>query len=330
MRLILAMAIETARAGSLTAALICAAAALLALGGAVSGRLDVLAHFAPVWLAGGLVAIAAHVLLRPAPTPALLIAGLVAVAASLVLIGPEAIAALAQTRVSPGPGAVKIVQFNLWERNDDPKATADWILSENPDVIALEEADDAPSSILQSLAKAYPYRTTCDSAPHCSTVVLAKAAPSAIGGLDVAAGGGLRIPAVWARFGEGESAYTVVAAHYAWPIPPAYQAAQRERLAALLDTMPKESVILAGDFNLTPWSFALRRQDRRFGLERRSRAIFTWPAAHFTRLALPAPFPFLAIDQIYAGRAWDTVSVKRGPKLGSDHYPLVAVLRRLG
>ena len=68
--------------------------------------------------------------------------------------------------------------------------------------------------------------------------------------------------------------------------------------------------------------------DGLFGLERRTRALFTWPAGRFSRLRFAAPFPILAIDQVYAGSDWKTVAVRRGPELGSDHYPVVVELAR--
>nr|QQZ48664.1 hypothetical protein JKL49_14190 [Phenylobacterium glaciei] len=46
-----------------------------------------------------------------------------------------------------------------------------------------------------------------------------------------------------------------------------------------------------------------------FGLERRTKALFSWPAY----LGAKVPFPFLPIDHVYAGKGWRTVSVKRGP-----------------
>jgi endonuclease/exonuclease/phosphatase (EEP) superfamily protein YafD len=82
-------------------------------------------------------------------------------------------------------------------------------------------------------------------------------------------------------------------------------------------------LILTGDFNSAPWSFTLRRFDRRVGLRRRTRALATWPTRRFAM-----PFPFLAIDHVYAGSDWKTVSVRRGPRLGSDHFPVVVILER--
>ena len=97
-------------------------------------------------------------------------------------------------------------------------------------------------------------------------------------------------------------------------------------VAGVLNRLPKDRLILAGDFNSTPWSFSRRREDAMFGLERRTKALFSWPAGEVSRHRIKVPFPFLAIDHVYAGKAWRTVSVRRGPRLGSDHYPVVVVL----
>ena len=83
------------------------------------------------------------------------------------------------------------------------------------------------------------------------------------------------------------------------------------------------TLILAGDFNSTPWSFTLRRQDKRLGLERLTRALPSWPTARRTIWGIGWPLPVLPIDHVYAGRAWRAVSVRRGPSLGSDHFPIV-------
>jgi endonuclease/exonuclease/phosphatase (EEP) superfamily protein YafD len=137
-----------------------------------------------------------------------------------------------------------------------------------------------------------------------------------------------RHAAAWATFGNGEAAFSVAATHYQWPEPIGSQGRQARLFAEMFDRLDRDALIVAGDFNLTPWSFTLRRQDVRFGLIRRSRAVATWPVGKIEHWALNFPFPFLPIDHIYAGHAWKTVSIARGPRLGSDHFPLVAVLTR--
>ena len=38
------------------------------------------------------------------------------------------------------------------------------------------------------------------------------------------------------------------------------------------------------------------------------------------------PFALLPIDHVYAGPGWRTVRAERGPRLGSDHYPVIVTL----
>ena len=98
-------------------------------------------------------------------------------------------------------------------------------------------------------------------------------------------------------------------------------------MKAVADGPDLPHTILAGDFNLTPWTFALRRMDVQFGLTRRTRALATWPnrlPSHDNPALMP--FPILPIDQIYAGSAWRTESIRRGPRTTSDHYGVLATL----
>jgi endonuclease/exonuclease/phosphatase (EEP) superfamily protein YafD len=114
---------------------------------------------------------------------------------------------------------------------------------------------------------------------------------------------------------------TVLGIHAPWPTQAAL-AREHADFLPILRSYPAATTILAGDFNSTPWSFARRRDDRDFGLVRRTRALFTWPLAGRHR----PPFPVLPIDHVYAGPAWATVGVARGPRVGSDHYPVLVTL----
>jgi endonuclease/exonuclease/phosphatase (EEP) superfamily protein YafD len=129
-----------------------------------------------------------------------------------------------------------------------------------------------------------------------------------------------------ASFGARDGGFTVIGVHYAWPTMVRLQQAQAADLAFSLGRLDHSRLILTGDFNSTPWSFERRREDARFHLERRTRALPSWPARNFTSHRLLAIVPFLPIDHVYAGSAWRTVSVERGPRLGSDHYPVIVRL----
>ncbi|MGH1557846.1 endonuclease/exonuclease/phosphatase family protein [Caulobacter segnis] len=86
--------------------------------------------------------------------------------------------------------------------------------------------------------------------------------------------------------------------------------------------------MLTGDFNPTPWSFALRRQDKALGLRRWTLAPCPPGRRVNSSRVAAAPAPFLPIDHVYAGRQWRAVKVERGPASGSDHRPIVVTLRR--
>ncbi len=129
-----------------------------------------------------------------------------------------------------------------------------------------------------------------------------------------------------AVFGGPTAPANLIAVH---PIRPYLPGERHEiaRLRSLVDRYDPRDLIVAGDLNLTPWSFELRRLDRNLGLQRRDKAVPTWPARLF---GVAWPLPFLPLDHVYAGSMWRTIDVRRGPYLGATHYPLVVDLQRIG
>ena len=315
-----------ARMGALMLALTCAVLAAAALGGRVSPRLDLLTHAAPfLFMGGALAGLVWWSLDRPgAFTPAL---AAVAVAASGALMAPDLARAIWPRTVRPGEHTLKLIQFNLWGRNSDPDGTARWILAQQADILVLEEAGGAAESVIRALQGRYPHRLSCDDPRPCPTMILSRQAPLAGGPFnesDQARG----IGAVWARFAADDGGqFSVVGVHLTRPYPLGFQQFQADTLAAAVAKFPKSRLIVAGDLNSTPWSFTLKRLDRGLGIARRTHALASWPAGAFSVYRLHSPMPLVPIDHVYAGRDWRTVSVKRGPRLGSDHYPVVVTLR---
>jgi endonuclease/exonuclease/phosphatase (EEP) superfamily protein YafD len=289
------------------------AAALLAQGGRVSQRLDVLTHFAPVYVILGVLALALATLAPRGGRVPLLATALVAVAASAALMAPELLTRDADGPAPAGPGRLKLVQFNAWGGNRTPQRAAEWIADQEPDIVVLEE----PGKV-RDLLIARGFHATCKG---CGVIVLSRTAPIA----ERPREDGTRYLAS-ATYERPEGDFIVVGVHRFWPVRFARDRAQTAALKAYLATLPKQRLILAGDFNSTPWSFARRREDVDLGLIRRTRALPTWPAAKLSHNRLPAPFPYLPIDHVYAGPGWATVKVERGPALGSDHYPVVVTL----
>lgn len=324
MRVLLSVIAEIARAGALLLALGCALLALMAQGGRFSDRLDVLTHFTPVWFAGAVIAILVWLVSgrQHRTTPVL---ALVALLSTLTLMLPELVARWTD-RPAPAKSAdLKIIQFNAWATDGDVERSAAWLLKQNADIILIEEGSGPLAALLKP---GYPYKTTCADPAYCSSMIFAKRRPIAKGGLQTAVSDS-HLPGAWATFRlQDGSEFTAVNVHYVWPYPAGPQQQQAVRLARALEGFSKDELIVTGDFNSTPWSFSLRRQDGMFGIKRRTRALPTWPAMELSRLKIPVLFPILPIDHVYAGANWRTVSIKRGPKLGSDHYPLLVELAR--
>jgi endonuclease/exonuclease/phosphatase (EEP) superfamily protein YafD len=297
---------------------------MLAIGlcGAVADKADFLNQFAPLWSGLGAGAIALLMATSPRRKAAALL-GLALVAGAALLEGPE-LAARARPGWAAAPAEVRIVQFNVWKQNRAPALAADWVASQHADFVVLQEAAVVGAQVAERLARQYPFVVSCRGRKPCSTLILSKIAPVASAGLATGdAEDRKALSAAWARYDLEGRSITIVAAHLARPWPWGRQEKDRRLLLSAVRRLAGRNLILVGDFNTTPWTFAGRRQDAAFGMRRITRALFTWPAYVTTRYGTVQAIPFMPIDQAYVRPGLLPVAVRRGPRLGSDHRPVV-------
>ena len=307
-----------------------AAAAVLGLGGGFSRLLDILNHLTPLYLLASLALVTIAALSRPIEWRWLAV-GAAGALAALSLIAPEMAARIGEPRPVPGQGlSVTVMTQNVWAHDVSPARTAEAILKADPDVVALQEGVGPGRDVVALLARAYPYRADCTPISEwCSMAILSKR-PILSGSHHE----GAWKPPEWDRLGlvratiDGGAGgpFEVVTTQLLHPDPGGQAAAQADELLAQMDSVDPRRALLVGDFNLTPWSFALRRIDARLPLRRRSHGVATWPHRAPMLGGAWFPAPFLPIDQIYAGSGWTVVSVQRGPGAGSDHFGLIARL----
>ena len=295
----------------------CAALALLAQGGRISATLDVITHAAPRLLAAAAVAalLSAFGIDRTRRIGLVLAAVGVVTAGALIL--PEFLRSTGPVAPPDAPNQIKIIEFNAWQENRNPRAIVDWLQRENPDFLFLTE----PTPLLLHLIKARTGWKTMGS--QSNTIGFARQRYLI---MDRPVEPPKSVTFVNATFPNATGPIESVITHLRWPTEVRRHVLGDATLRDVLSQRPRDRMLLAGDFNSTPWSFARRRDDMAYGLIRRDRALATWPAGHAGPWPWPAPFPFLPIDHVYAGPGWATVSVKRGPPLGSDHYPIVVIL----
>lgn len=290
------------------------------LGGALSPRLDALTHAAPFWLGMGVGAVALGALFaRDAERWVIVALGVVAISACGVMMLPELRMAWRFKPEVTAPGDLKVIQFNVWHENYAPEESLEWLLAQNADVVVLVEGGGSAWPIAKRLRTAYPF-TSCK-AKACEPTIFSRRRIIESGATPKG------LPGAWAVLEDSTAPFTVMGAHYAWPVPAGRQQNQSAMLVKAAAQFDRRSLIITGDFNSTPWSFTLKRQDKALGLQRLTRALPSWPSGQFSRVAA-APAPFLPIDHVYAGSAWRAVKVERGPAIGSDHRPIIVTLRR--
>ena len=286
-------------------------AAWLSLGGGWVPALDPLASFLP--LLG--VAVLLGLLLarwRWGWTVAAFVLALVPVA---IGVAPEWLRDI-PTAPADAPQA-HVLTHNVWAGNADPAGTAQAIIDARPDVVMLQEVNGGFRPMLAALEQHFAHATQCPSG--CDLAIFSRW--PIIGSdyfLKDAAGRKFGPALLWARIAPpaGE-AFMVATLHYPRPTS-RDQAVRRRDVARALARIDRDALIVAGDMNLTPWTAAMREQDRALApLTRMTRAP-SWPRA----------LPVLPIDHLYAGPDWGLVSARQLPATGSDHRPILVTLAR--
>lgn len=219
-----------------------------------------------------------------------------------------------------GGHRVVILTHNVSTANVDPAGTVAALLAGDADILLLQETNGPIRPALAKLRARFPYGSRCVHA--CSMMILSRWPTTRLryrfrDGAGHPVGPALEQTAVQV---PGLPLVPIVTLHLSRHRAWAAEAAERASLVATLRAHARPATVLGGDFNLTPWSAALRELDSGLApLARATRAVFSWPA----RLGGHRfPVPLVPIDQVYAGPAWAIASVRRLPRTGSDHYPV--------
>ncbi|MGZ5894986.1 MAG: endonuclease/exonuclease/phosphatase family protein [Xanthobacteraceae bacterium] len=272
---------------------------------------ELLNHGRPAVVLGVLVIAGLAVLTGRKP---LMIAAASIVAANIGLF-VFALQGTATAAGAPAKRFARIVTFNVWMGNRHMDEVAKFLNDADADVVVLEELMPWQRDGLRYLVKdRYPY-----SIGRYDVVMFSKYPIKEAGEIRGASDNprARRAMLTWTTVEISGMTFDIAGVHNAYPFNALDQAAYMPTLIEFARDRER-LLIVAGDFNLTPWSVKLQRFGSNTGLRRFNTFTPTWP---MNRRTLP---PFVAIDNIFASPEFALIDIKSGPALGSDHRPLVA------
>lgn len=291
--------------------------AITSLAGEWDARADPAASFAPIAFCMAAMGALLGWIARAPGVAATVLFGLstVGAAISLASLAPEFL----KLRRAHGkePTVFRLLSGNLYLRNPSGERAVAAMLERDADAVILQEASRRLAGPLAGLEVRYPHVAAC---AHAGLRIYAKS-PIIAYRCNCARADTPRGRLLTATIAlADDSTVTLATTHFSHPHRGDLQARERKALAAAMDGLDARRLILAGDFNTTPWSRGMRRQDRMLApLRRWTIAWFTWPARSASG-NVAWPFPLLPIDHVYAGPAWSQVRLRRVRIPGSDHF----------
>jgi endonuclease/exonuclease/phosphatase (EEP) superfamily protein YafD len=245
----------------------------------------------------------------------LIVAAALLAAINVVLV-ISALQGAAQEAAPRSERFLRVATFNLWHHNDRMDDVAKFLADTDADAVVLQEVTkDHGSKLRQDLGARYPYGIG-----EMGLVILSKHPIIAEGRIDrpgYPPWASLMLR--WARLEVNGTTFELAGVHLARPF---YPKLQGEDIAAVTQFVQGQTVplIVAGDFNLSPWTEKLARFTEATGLKRYNTFYLTWP---MRRGKFPL-VPLVAIDNVFASRQFAKIATQGGPRLGSDHRPIIA------
>ena len=221
---------------------------------------------------------------------------------------------------------LRIASANVLSSNPEPQKLLDFVHASDADVLVLVEArGERWRDVLAAIAADYPHRAP-QRWQNGGPVILFSRHPVVRESVIASPAG--RRPYLAAELALGEHTLTVVGVHPSSPSPrrpieTRWRNLQLAYLANLIEDA-RGPVVIAGDFNTTPWSPSFRELVATAGLRNAADGhgyIGTWPSWFW-----PAQIP---IDHVLVKGLVAVADIRRGSSIGSDHYPIVADLQLL-
>lgn len=221
---------------------------------------------------------------------------------------------------------LRVITANVLDSNRKPEKVADFVRHAEGDVVIVIDAErDHWRPVLAEISLLYPYRIP-ERWSEGGPIILFSRFP--VSGYETIQPPRGERPYLAADLSVDERIVTILGVHPAAPAltDPATSWQRNHSLNHIGRTIEDRMrpLIVAGDFNTTPWSPHFRDLLAVSGLRNAAEGhglIATWPR-QFWLARVP-------IDHVLVRGPVAVEDVRRGPSIGSDHFPVIADLRLL-
>ena len=215
---------------------------------------------------------------------------------------------------------LKTSAINVLSINRNSEAVINYIQKEDPDIIILQEYTNWWEEEMSDFKENYKFHYEINRSDDFGMAIFSKLEPVSIEVMNFSEAS---VPSILTSYQIDNKRINVLATH---PVPPATEEMFNDRnkqLAKIGELKPKlgDYYIVAGDLNVTPFSYYFKKMKSQLDLEeaRENRGInATWPT-------LPWPIS-IPIDHILVAPSMEVTSFSSGELIGSDHHPVTACI----
>ena len=215
---------------------------------------------------------------------------------------------------------LRLLLANVLSSNTEFDRLFALIDNDQPDVIVLQEVSPAWAAELKRLDGAYPHQVVEAREGNFGIAVLSRYPLAAAA---TVASEPLELPTIIATLDVKGRPLQLVGTHPTIPLGAAGYGARNTQLATIADLLRKTTGarVVLGDLNASMWDLNYRVFEARTGLRNVRRGfgiVPTWPVF--------LPFAMIPIDHVLVSGEIGVRDVRTGPRIGSDHLPLVATI----
>lgn len=219
---------------------------------------------------------------------------------------------------------IRVMSFNIRSNNESMDAVFDYIDRIDPDVVFLHESTDPWAEAAREAGLAYDIYDVAQPGLIFSTLVLAPSG-SEFESFGFAAA---EPRAVEVNVRAGDDVVSVLGIHPISPTTAQRAALRNAQLDWAADWAAATSgpAVVVGDFNASPWSAAFRSFLSTSGFHDSTRGFGLQPSFPMDE----NPLVRVQIDQLAHSGSMAVLDRRLGPRLGSDHAPLIVDLAVTG